>query len=321
MFLQIPQISYASTAAELSDKTRYEYFTRVVPPDSYQSSAMAEIVKDLGWTYVHTLADEGNYGEKGIAAFEAAARKKGICFSKQLKIKTSLQDSEEHYEEIISTLSQDLRARVVVLFVADQNIKKFLVQYQKSAKKYGLNELHFLASDSWGTKTTVVEGILPSLTEGAITLLPKREVDAGFSEYYVNLRQSHANMNPWWLEFWQRMFNCSNSKNLGSPQISFRSHCIQNGTIEEHFRQLLHQKYDQQGYVPMVIDSVYAIAHAVKQLIKAKCPEISKLSKKRILEFKMVNRSSLSTICPLLFPEPNGSEILRFLREVEFSGR
>ena len=33
---QIPQISYASTSLELSDKSRFEYFSRVVPPDNFQ---------------------------------------------------------------------------------------------------------------------------------------------------------------------------------------------------------------------------------------------------------------------------------------------
>ena len=74
MPFQIPQISYASTGIELSDKSRFEYFSRVVPPDTYQAQAMVGVVKAFGWSYVSTLADEGNYGEKGIGAFEVEAR-------------------------------------------------------------------------------------------------------------------------------------------------------------------------------------------------------------------------------------------------------
>ena len=74
---QIPQISYASTGIELSDKTRFGYFSRVVPPDSYQAQALVDLVLAFGWTYVSTLADEGNYGEKGIAEFENRALKSG----------------------------------------------------------------------------------------------------------------------------------------------------------------------------------------------------------------------------------------------------
>lgn len=74
---QIPQISYASTSMELSDKTRFEYFSRVVAPDNYQARAMVDIVKHFKWNNVLTLADEGNYGEKGIAAFKEKAANRG----------------------------------------------------------------------------------------------------------------------------------------------------------------------------------------------------------------------------------------------------
>ena len=74
---QIPQISYASTGIELSDKTRFGYFSRVVPPDTYQAQAMVDIVRHFGWTYVSTVADEGNYGEKGISTFRRLAEKSG----------------------------------------------------------------------------------------------------------------------------------------------------------------------------------------------------------------------------------------------------
>lgn len=75
--LQIPQISYASTAPELSDSTRYDFFSRVVPPDSYQAQAMLDIVMAMGWNYVSTLASEGNYGESGVEAFVQISRESG----------------------------------------------------------------------------------------------------------------------------------------------------------------------------------------------------------------------------------------------------
>lgn len=75
---QIPQVSYASTAPELSDNNRYDFFSRVVPPDSYQAQAMLDIVKALGWNYVSTLASEGNYGESGVNAFMQISREAGL---------------------------------------------------------------------------------------------------------------------------------------------------------------------------------------------------------------------------------------------------
>ncbi|TNN36343.1 Metabotropic glutamate receptor 8 [Liparis tanakae] len=74
MTAAIPQVSYASTAPELSDNTRYDFFSRVVPPDSYQAQAMLDIVTAMGWNYVSTLASEGNYGESGVEAFVQISR-------------------------------------------------------------------------------------------------------------------------------------------------------------------------------------------------------------------------------------------------------
>lgn len=82
--LQIPQISYASTAPELSDDRRYDFFSRVVPPDSFQAQAMVDIVKAMGWNYVSTVASEGSYGEKGVEAFMQISREAGKNFSNVL---------------------------------------------------------------------------------------------------------------------------------------------------------------------------------------------------------------------------------------------
>ncbi len=76
-WFQIPQISYASTAPELSDDRRYDFFSRVVPPDSFQAQAMVDIVKLMGWNYVSTVASEGSYGEKGVEAFMQISREAG----------------------------------------------------------------------------------------------------------------------------------------------------------------------------------------------------------------------------------------------------
>nr|XP_013805904.1 PREDICTED: metabotropic glutamate receptor 4 [Apteryx mantelli mantelli] len=72
--IMIPQISYASTAPDLSDNSRYDFFSRVVPSDTYQAQAMVDIVKALKWNYVSTLASEGSYGESGVEAFIQKSR-------------------------------------------------------------------------------------------------------------------------------------------------------------------------------------------------------------------------------------------------------
>lgn len=58
------QVSYMSTSPELSNKARFEYFTRTIPSDHHQVNAMVEIVKKFNWSYVSIVYEESNYGIK-----------------------------------------------------------------------------------------------------------------------------------------------------------------------------------------------------------------------------------------------------------------
>jgi len=54
-YMRIPQISGGSTNAQLSDKSTYDHFMRVVAPDANIVPAMARAIQDIGWSKVHTF--------------------------------------------------------------------------------------------------------------------------------------------------------------------------------------------------------------------------------------------------------------------------
>lgn len=142
-------MSYASTAPELSDNNRYDFFSRVVPPDSYQAQAMLDIVKALGWNYVSTLASEGNYGESGVEAFMQISREAGmfslwsvlfligitlpvqtnlsislsggVCIAQSVKIPREPKSGE--FDKIIKRLMETSNARGVIIFANEDDIK------------------------------------------------------------------------------------------------------------------------------------------------------------------------------------------------------
>ncbi|NWV59221.1 GRM6 protein, partial [Malurus elegans] len=115
-------ISYASTAPELSDPGRYEFFSRVVPPDSYQAQAMVAVVRALGWSYVSTLASEGNYGESGVEAFVHSSREAGgLCIAQSIKIPREPKPGE--FAKVIGRLMETSTARGVVLFANEDDIR------------------------------------------------------------------------------------------------------------------------------------------------------------------------------------------------------
>ncbi|KAL7288728.1 hypothetical protein TKK_0017453 [Trichogramma kaykai] len=301
---KIPQISYASTSTELSDKSRFEYFSRVVPPDNFQAQAMVEVIHRLGWKYVSTVAVEGDYGEKGIASFVALSAEYNICVAVSEKIMRNAKP--EDFERIVEHLSSKRNARGVVLFVDEDNIRK-LLQATIKANKTG----HFMwvGSDSWGAKVHPVRE-QEFAAEGAITILPFRNSLEGFDNYYKSLVPRmgsecegqhdrlipHASLpdkfvncrNVWFREFWQQHHKCSFHLD---PNIK---RC----TGEEEL-----VDYKQEGLVPFVADAIYAMAHGVHNVIDDFCV------------------GEVHHLCANLEPAPQGQRLLQYIRNLTFVGR
>ncbi|CAK5049358.1 unnamed protein product [Meloidogyne enterolobii] len=253
---QIPMVSYSSTGVELSEKPRFAYFSRVVPPDNLQAKAMAHLVAALGWNYVHAIVDTGSYGERGMDSFRAAATDLNICIDGDVH-KISRRWTDEQYEELLLRM-RNSKARGVVMFVDEDNLRRFLSNLKRliilseKTKPYMprlRNYFWFVASDSWGVKVSVVKGF-EHIINGAITVAPKVRYLQGFAEYFAALGPSNTFLS----EYWQFM-NCSEHfhPNFGS--------CFK---TQSHY-------FKQEAYVPFVYDAVQLVAKALHNYIKEDC--------------------------------------------------
>ncbi|XP_036803026.1 metabotropic glutamate receptor 4 isoform X1 [Oncorhynchus mykiss] len=285
---RIPQVSYASTAPELSDNTRYDFFSRVVPPDTYQAQAMVDIVKAMSWNYVSTVASEGNYGESGVDAFIQKSREDGgVCISQSVKIPREPKLGE--FDKIIRRLSENPNARVVILFANEDDIRRIL-QAAKKANQTG----HFIwvGSDSWGSKISPILN-QEEMADGAVTILPKRQPIRGFDRYFISRTLDNNRRNIWFAEFWENNFQCKLSR-----------HALKKGSgikkCTNHERIGKDSSYEQEGKVQFVVDAVYAMAHALHNMHKELCPG------------KVGLCSKMETI--------NGTMLLKFIRNVNFTG-
>ncbi|XP_027558426.1 metabotropic glutamate receptor 7 isoform X1 [Neopelma chrysocephalum] len=287
---QIPQISYASTAPELSDDRRYDFFSRVVPPDSFQAQAMVDIVKALGWNYVSTLASEGNYGEKGVESFMQISREAGgLCIAQSLKIPQDRKDKSIDFDRIIRQLLETPNARAIVIFANDEDIRQILAA-AKRADQVG----HFLwvGSDTWGSK---VGPLLQQedVAEGAITILPKRATIEGFDAYFTSRTLENNRRNVWFAEYWEENFNCKLTI-TGSKKEDTDRKCTGQERIGKD------SPYEQEGKVQFVIDAVYAMAHALHHMSRDLCADGAGL-------------------CPDM-EHAGGKKLLKYIRSVNFNG-
>uniref|UniRef100_A0AAQ6IFT2 G-protein coupled receptors family 3 profile domain-containing protein n=1 Tax=Anabas testudineus TaxID=64144 RepID=A0AAQ6IFT2_ANATE len=285
---KIPQVSYASTAPELSDNTRYDFFSRVVPPDTYQAQAMVDIVKAMRWNYVSTVASEGNYGESGVDAFIQKSREDGgLCISQSVKIPREPRAGE--FDKIIRRLSENPNARVVIIFANEDDIRR-LLQAAKKANQTG----HFIwvGSDSWGSKIAPILN-QEEMAEGAVTILPKRQSIKGFDRYFISRTLENNRRNIWFAEFWENNFQCKLSRHAVKKGSGIRK-CTNHERIGKD------SSYEQEGKVQFVIDAVYAMAHALHNMHKDLCPG------------KVGLCSKMDTI--------NGTLLLKYIRNVNFTG-
>lgn len=203
----IPQISPASTAKTLSDKTRFDFFARTVPPDTFQSIALVDIVKTFNWSYVSTIHSEGSYGEYGIEAFHREAQEREVCIAIAEKVPSDADDKV--FDQIIARVKKKENARGVILFTRAEDARGIL----QSAKRAGVYEnFHFVASDGWGKQQKLVEG-LEDVAQGAITVELQSELIPEFDVYMKSLTPENNLRNPWFEEYWQDTFGCLLEKN------------------------------------------------------------------------------------------------------------
>ncbi|KAK8787418.1 hypothetical protein V5799_022805 [Amblyomma americanum] len=254
---RVPQVSPASTASSLGDKTRYEYFARIVPPDTLQAHVMADIVHHFNWKYVSLVTSEGLYGDSGMTSFLRDARSGNFCVA-VLETVPRLA-TESTFDGIIRGLLRRPNARVVALFTRGDDARGLLAA-AKRANATG--HLVWLASDGWGRQTQVVEG-LEEQAEGAITVELDSRIIPEFDEYMKNLTVLTNKRNPWFREYWEDVFQCNASD--PAQENSTSASCAESLRLDES------SGYRQSSKIQFVIDSVYAFAHALDEASKQLC--------------------------------------------------
>ncbi|XP_030646025.1 metabotropic glutamate receptor 3 [Chanos chanos] len=309
---QIPQISYASTSAKLSDKTRYDYFARTVPPDSYQAAAMAEILRYFNWTYVSTVASEGDYGETGIEAFEQQARHRNICIATSEKVGRS-NAKRSSYEAVIRQLLQKPTARVAVLFLRSDDARELIA----AAARLNASFL-WVASDGWGAQESIVKGN-EATAHGAITLELAAYPLPEFNRYFKSLNPLNNHRNPWYRDFWQQKFQCSltggASREEGEGAGAARP-CEPSLAVDD-------SNFEPESKIMFVVNAVYAMAHALHRMQRTLCVNTTRLcDAMRSLDGKKLYRDFLLHLnfrAP--FSPPGSESVVKFDQNGDGMGR
>ena len=245
---RVPQISYASSSALLTDRVRYEYFQRTIPPDDLQASAMVDILLRFGWNYVSIIYSQDPYGEPGVDEFLLESEEKGICTNLRVGISHTFTASE--YDNLVKDLGKS-RARVVIIFANQEIVGQLLTRINKNATL----RRHFtwIASDAWARSIDLVHQFNDTAA-GLFGVAPLTEHHSSFHDYFSQLTINSNARNDWFPEFYAAYASCILDVD-----------CDKNKSVTSFSR------YEQGNFIPLVIDAVYAVAHALHDFLVDNC--------------------------------------------------
>ncbi|XP_058461569.1 metabotropic glutamate receptor 8-like isoform X2 [Malaya genurostris] len=288
---RIPQVSYFSTSPELSNKQRFEYFSRTIPSDHYQVKAIVEIVRKLGWSYISIIYEESNYGIKAFEELDELFSKNGICIAiKEKLVKDSGVAEKIAYDNIVLKLLTKSRAKGVIIFASDQEVAEVM----RAVRRQNVTGVFsWIGSDGWSARNLVSDGNEAEV-EGTLSVQPQANSVIGFEEYFLNLTVTNNYRNPWFIEFWEDHFLC---KYPGSPITPYNALYAKTCSTAER---LSKQTLDFEDQLQFVSDAVMAFGYALKNMHHELC-------------------NGKAGLCSEMRPT-KGANLLKYLRKADFIG-
>uniref|UniRef100_A0A182R0R1 G-protein coupled receptors family 3 profile domain-containing protein n=1 Tax=Anopheles farauti TaxID=69004 RepID=A0A182R0R1_9DIPT len=289
---KIPQVSFFSTSPELSNKQRFEYFSRTIPSDHYQVKAIVDIVQKLGWSYISIIYEESNYGIKqAFEELDDLLAKHSICIAvKEKLVKDSGVADTIAYDNIVLKLLTKPRAKGVIIFGSDQEVAEVM----KAVRRQNVTGVFsWIGSDGWSARNLVSDGNEAEV-EGTLSVQPQANPVIGFEDYFLNLTVINNKRNPWFVEFWENNFHCKYPNSPYTPyNKDYKTTC---STTEK----LKKGELDFEDQLQFVSDAVMAFGHAFKNMHQELC-------------------GGKPGLCDAMNPT-KGSELLKYLRKADFNG-
>ncbi|XP_071352920.1 extracellular calcium-sensing receptor-like [Trachinotus anak] len=287
----VPQISYFSSCACLSDKKEFPAFLRTMPSDFFQVDALVQLVKHFGWTWVGVIAGDDAYGRSGANIFANKVRKLGVCVAVHEII------PKNRALTAISSIVSKIRssgARVILVFAVEQDAAVLFDE----ALREGLTGIQWLASEAWSTAAVLsTPKKYHHILQGSMGFAIRQAHIPGLQDFLLRLhpRTPGALEDPFLIPFWEEMFQCS----LGLPSDG-QEHNVQgkppcSGAEELGNVTNIYSDVSQLRISYNVYKAVYALAHALKAMrgcVKGKgpfplqaCPDTDNLKPWQLLHY------------------------------------
>uniref|UniRef100_A0A3Q1ILV5 G-protein coupled receptors family 3 profile domain-containing protein n=1 Tax=Anabas testudineus TaxID=64144 RepID=A0A3Q1ILV5_ANATE len=287
----VPQVSYFSSCACLSDKKEFPAFLRTMPSDFFQVQALVQLVKHFGWTWVGVIAGDDAYGRGGANIFAEEVVKLGACVALHEVI------PKNRAQTAISSVLSKIRssgARVILVFAVEQDAAALFDE----ALRNGLTGIQWLASEAWSTAAVLstpqkYHGIL----QGSMGFAIRRAYIPGLKDFLLRLHPSSpdALQDPFLILFWEKVFQCSLHLQTEGQESNAGGYPPCSGAEDLGNVTNIYSDVSQLRISYNVYKAVYAIAHALKAMRSCvtgqgpfslqACPDVDTLQTWQLLHY------------------------------------
>lgn len=243
----LPILATFATSDELSDKVRFEYFSRLAPPDSFITQAMIGVMVTFKWTYIQLVFSEGSYGENAAKSIQKNAKAYGICIGNSIRLSSDFSDD---YIKIARKILSTKNAKIIVLIMSHRFREKLISSLDYLGSKKG--DFIIFSADSY-RRFPGYEHV----QHGTLHFFYKVGKDPHFESMIYNRKKSQTDDN-WMKSLWERLGNC----NYSTTCSKYTTLGETGGITDRDFK-----------YALKVGDGVEVYARALNHLISDTCPE------------------------------------------------
>ena len=182
-----------------------------LPDEEMEVTAIVDILLRMNWLYVSVVSSDDSFIQNSVAYFLSLTKTHFICIARDVTLQAKLED--ETLEEKLAWVSQDRRAKIIVLFTPPYMTSKVLHALGNQT------DLHVVSGTNWRPYMATVKGSLRA-AKGSIFLQYRRTTDEEFNKHFMNLTLNAYQGNKWFEQFWEETFSCQAKAKPGVNQTT-----------------------------------------------------------------------------------------------------
>ncbi|XP_078515241.1 extracellular calcium-sensing receptor-like [Lissotriton helveticus] len=256
--LHYPQISHSAGSSFLSDKLHFPSFLRTVPGNSFQNTALAQLLVRFSWTWLGMVISDTDSGIQGGEELRKEIERQGGCVAFIEKV-------HQRYtlEQVLRVIAKIRTTSVTVIIVhsAEVHVKLLLetLHTQNVQDKIWIFSAYFAMTFGLFDKSAW------KILNGALGLAPYTTSMPGFEDFLQYLKPTTTPEDVFIKLFWVKVFSCKWPLGNATNNIATERLCSGNEALDQNTTsvfELNDLSYTYHSYL-----AVYAFAYALHTLM------------------------------------------------------